>query len=62
MQYSMGKYGKAWSTAIGGVLGLGAAYGLVPEDINAQTQTVIVTVVPLIAGILGTILGPKNTN
>lgn len=56
----MGKYSKAWGTLIGAALGLGAAYGVVPEGTDAAVSSAIDQLLPIGMAILGTIFSPKN--
>jgi hypothetical protein len=58
----MGKYSKAWGAFFGSVIGLGVAYGLIPDGLGSNIDTVLQALLPTVGGVIGTWRAPKNTN
>jgi hypothetical protein len=58
----MTDYNKLWSALLGAVAGLVAAYGLVPDAFADSWPMLTTSLIPVLGGLLGTVLGPKNTN
>lgn len=56
----MSTYNKLWGNLIGAVAGLGVAYGLVPADVGSQVTTAATVLIPIIFGLFGTYISPKN--
>lgn len=58
----MTDYNKLWGSLLGAIAGLVAAYGLVPEGFAEAWPAIVNSVIPVVGGLLGTFLAPKNTN
>lgn len=56
----MGRYWKAWGSLAGSIVGVLAAYSLVPEGAESTVLEFFNIAGPVVGGVLGTWLAPKN--
>lgn len=56
----MNKYWKAWGSLIGAAVGVAAVYGLVPDGTDKQIADALNILGPVLGGVIGTYLAPKN--
>jgi hypothetical protein len=57
----MTDYNKLWGALLGAIAGLATAYGLIPDQLAEAWPAIVNSVIPVIGGLLGTFLAPKNT-
>lgn len=58
----MTDYNKLWGTLLGAIAGLVAAYGLVPDSISDAWPVLVDSLLPVLGGLIGTFIAPKNTS
>lgn len=56
----MGAYSKMWGAMVGSAVGLGVAYGFVPESTGANITAAANTLIPIAFSMFGTWIAPRN--
>jgi hypothetical protein len=58
----MTDYNKLWSNLIGAIVALVGAYFVIPPAFAEAWPVLTASLIPVVGGLIGTFIGPKNTN